>query len=611
MTTNKDAPALVAVTDGNRGHSVYCGPAGNQPPLGEARSRPRWNGLAMRRLICSVAALAVGLVMLAPVLGFLLVAITPRTFGQGDAWFTLAPFRCALSGATLQAVFNTAITGVAAAVIATVIGTVLALLLGRTKVAGAGLWRLGLWALLLAPSYLEALGWTRLVERDGVLVGLFGTDFPWLHQLVMGPAGVIWVLGSRGVPFAFLAVAGVVRGLGRDFEDAARAHGAGRWARLRITIGLLAPGLWAALAIVFAEAISDYGVAATLAAGAHFPIATFALAGAVTNFPADYPTAAALGWLLMVLVVLALLAQRMATRGRSYAVLSGRTHPVRPVPLRGWRSALALAGLSLFFLLALGVPLLGTVSASLMGNFGTVNAHNFTVQAYQQVFQRSDLLAPVLLSVRLALVTATLALVGGALIARLLARRGGSARGRAVNMLDLLMLGAVALPAIVLGAGYIFTYNLPAITGLGIQLYGTITLLVIGLLAGALPQASRLLMGSFAQVPDSLLAAARVHGAGTTRAWSTTMLPLLSGSLLWTWLLTFADRLLELPLASMLYPPGQQPLSVAVTTLINGYDFAAGTASLVVACTGILAVIGGALALFRLLAPAGWRLEQR
>jgi hypothetical protein len=48
-----------------------------------------------------------------------------------------------------------------------------------------------------------------------------------------------------------------------------------------------------------------------------------------------------------------------------------------------------------------------------------------------------------------------------------------------------------------------------------------------------------------------------------------------------------------------------------VTTLINGYDFAAGTASLVVACTGILAVIGVALALFRLLAPSGWRLEQR
>jgi iron(III) transport system permease protein len=62
----------------------------------------------------------------------------------------------------------------------------------------------------------------------------------------------------------------------------------------------------------------------------------------------------------------------------------------------------------------------------------------------------------------------------------------------------------------------------------------------------------------------------------------------------------------------MLYPPGQQPLSVGVTKLIVNYDFGVGTASLVVACAGILLVIGLGLALFRLLAPAGWhRLEQR
>jgi iron(III) transport system permease protein len=562
----------------------------------------------VRKLVWSAGAVAAGVVLLAPVGGFLLVAITPRTFGQGSAWFTLAPFRSALSGSTLQALLNTAITGVAAAVLAAAIGTALALLLTRSKVPLAGFWRLALWALVLTPSYLEALGWTRLVEPDGVLAALFGgTTFSWLQQSVMGPLGVIWVLGSRGVPFAFLAVSGVVRGLGRDYEDAARVHGAGPWARLRMVVGMLAPGLWAGLAIVFAEAISDYGVAATLAAGAHFPIATFALANAVTNFPADYPTAAALGWLLMALIVLALLAQRRATRGRSYAVLSGRSRPVRPVPLTGWRSAAALGSLTVFFLLALGVPAFGTISASLMGNFGSVNAHNFTLQAYAQVFQRSALLAPLLLSIRLALITATLALVGGVLVARLLARRAQTTNGTAANLLDLLTLGAVALPAIVLGAGYIFTYNLPLLTGLGIQLYGTLTLLVIGLLAGALPQSSRLLMGSFAQVQDSLLAAARVHGARSGRAWATIMLPLLSGSLLWTWLLMFADRLLELPLASMLYPPGQEPLSVAVTTLINGYDFAGGTATLVIACAGILVIIGVALGLFRLLAPAGWR----
>jgi iron(III) transport system permease protein len=569
-------------------------------------------GRALRTLGGPLAAVAVGLVLLAPVAGFLLVAISPRAFGQGSAWFTVAPFRTALSGSMLQALLNTALTGAGAAVLAAVIGTALALLMGRTKVVGSGVWRLGTWALLLAPSYLEALGWTRLVEPDGVLTQLFGVDAGWLRTVVMGPVGVIWVLGSRGVPFAFLAVSGAVAGLGRDFEDAARVHGAGVGSRLRITLGMLAPGLWAALAIVFAESISDYGVAATLAADAHFPIATFALAGAVTNFPADYPTAAAVGWLLMLLVVLAMLAQRAATRGRSYAVLSGRTRLVAKVPLRGWRSVAALSGLGLFFLLALGVPALGVASASMLGPFGTMNAHSFTLENYRQVFQQSDMLEPLLLSLRLAVITASVALVGGVLAARFLSRRGRAKRGKAAGMLDLLMLGAVALPSIVLGAGYIFTYNLPLMNVLGIHIYGTLTLLTIGLLAGALPASSRLLVGSFSQLQDSMLAAARVHGAGPARTWTTTVLPLLSRGLLWTWLLIFADRFLELPLASMLYPPGQQPLAVGVTKLIVNYDFGLGTASLVVACAGILLVIGVALALFRLMAPSGWhRLEQR
>jgi iron(III) transport system permease protein len=608
MTTNRLAPS--PVTDRRR--AAPAPPSGERPGDRRAVAGLRWTGRAVRLLGGPLAAVAVGLVLLAPVAGFLLVAISPRMFGQGSAWFSVAAFRSALTGSTLQALLNTAVTGVGAAVLAAAIGTGLALLLGRTKVFGGGLWRLGIWALLLAPSYLEALGWTRLVEPDGVLVQLFGVDAGWLRSLVMGPVGVIWVLGSRGVPFAFLAVSGVVAGLGRDFEDAARVHGAGLWSRLRITVGMLAPGLWAALAIVFAEAISDYGVAATLGADARFPLATFSLAASVTNFPADYPTAAAVGWLLMLLVVLAMLAQRAATRGRSYAVLSGRTRPVSQAPLRGWRSAAAQGGLGVFFLLALGVPTLGVVSASMLGQFGALGAHNFTFDNYRQVFHQSALLAPVMLSLRLAVITATVALVGGVLVARFLARSGGKGRGKAAGLLDLLMLGAVALPSIVLGAGYIFTYNLPLMNTLGIHIYGTLTLLTIGLLAGALPAASRLLVGSFSQLQDSMLAAARVHGAGTVRAWSTTVLPLVSRGLLWTWLLTFADRFLELPLASMLYPPGQAPLSVGVTKLIVNYDFGVGTASLVVACAGILLVIGLALALFRLLAPAGWhRLEQR
>ena len=98
-----------------------------------------------------------------------------------------------------------------------------------------------------------------------------------------------------------------------------------------MVVPILAPALWTALAIVFAESISDFGVAATLAYDAHFPVATFSLYNAVDNEPIQFGLAAAIGCTLVGLAAIALLAQRRAMRGRSYQVLSGRTRPVQRV----------------------------------------------------------------------------------------------------------------------------------------------------------------------------------------------------------------------------------------------------------------------------------------
>ncbi len=61
---------------------------------------------------------------------------------------------------------------------------------------------------------------------------------------------------------------------------------------------------------MFAESISDFGVAATLAFDAHFPVATFALFNAIDNEPVQLELAAAIGVTLVGLAALALIAQR-------------------------------------------------------------------------------------------------------------------------------------------------------------------------------------------------------------------------------------------------------------------------------------------------------------
>ncbi|HET9691281.1 MAG TPA: hypothetical protein VFP61_09010, partial [Acidimicrobiales bacterium] len=539
-----------------------------------------------------------------PIALFLLVAFSPRLLSQGPQWFSLAGFRGALHGPLLHAVVDSLGVGAATAVAATAIGFAVAWAVLRTDVPGGGLWSASMFALLLAPSYLVALGWERLLEPSGVL-GVLDVGAGGARHLFYGPFGVVVVLTAKGVPFAYLAIANALRGLGEEFEMAVRVHGGRGRDAARIVVALLAPAVWSAVAIVFAESISDFGVAATLANDAHFPIATFTLYNAIDNFPIDFPVAAAIGWILMAMAGLALLAQSRALRGRSYRVLGGRSRPARRQRLGPVGRAAALAGLAALVVVGLGAPAFGALSASLIKGLGSLaSSHGFTLDNYRRVLASAALRGPLLYSARLAAVTATLTTVVGAVSARLLT---GRAERVSARVLDLLLLTAVALPGIVFAAGYIFTYNLPLAGALGIHLYETTTLLVLAYLATALPATARVLLGPFSQVQHSLREAGQVHGDGRGASWARTVLPVLARPLISAWVLTYCATLLELPVSQLLYVPNRPPVSVGIEKALANYDFGGGTATEVLAIVFALLVVAVAWGGYRLVAPVGWR----
>lgn len=564
----------------------------------------RFARVRMRIGLSGTMAILLGLLLAVPIGAFLLVAVSPRLFEQGTSWFTLYWIGEAFSGPSLHALGDSAFVGAGAALLALLCALPIALVLHRTNVLGGRLWQFGIWALLLAPSYLVALGWERLFEPDGVLdrAGLHVTFFT---KFLYGPGGVILVDGLKGVPFAFLAISAALPGLGSSFEHAARTHGASRLRALRLVIPILAPALWASFAIVFAETISDYGVAATLAYASNFPMSTFALYYAVGNEPISFALAASIGCTLIGLAGIALFAQRRAMRGRSYQVLSGRTRPYTRVRLRSLAQLGVLAGLSVFFAIAVGVPIVGAVSASLLKSLGT-GTHGFalTLENYTRIIKESELYEPLLYSLKLAVIAASVVMVLSVPAARLLTRKASGALGRA---LDLVLLGAVAVPSIVMAAGYILIWNLPVMHSIGISLYGTTALLAIAYVAGQLPNNSRILVGPLAQLHETLLTSARAHGARNAIAWLRIALPVLSRYIVWVWLYCFSAILLELPISQLLYPPSSPPISIAIERRLENYDFAGGTAIEVVAVLGALLVTALVLGAYRLLAPRGWR----
>lgn len=571
------------------------GPAGSRARLTLARAL-----VTAGRYSKAVFWTGLGLFILVPCACFLVLALSPRLFDEGRQWFTLTYLVHAFDGGTFTALADSLWVSVAAAGLGLLVGFPLAWLVCRTDMPGRRYVRGAMWVTLLLPSWLPALGWVRLVEVDGVMYRM-GLHWSFVTHAILGPFGVVLLLGLRNVPFSFLAVSAAFGGLGQEFEDAARVHGAKRYEAVLLLGRMMSPAIWSALAIGFAEAVSDYGVAATLAYTAHFPLATYALYNAIGNFPPSFPAAAAVGWLLVALVALPLFLQARAMKGRSYAVLSGRTRQAAAMRLSTRARSMALGGSGLFFLFALAVPGLGAVSGSLLSDFG--GSFSPTLVNYRAVFSSPDLLGPIERSLLYGVIAATVTVAAGLVAARFLTGR----RTRASRLLDLLLLAAVALPGVVFAAGYIFAYNLPFLSHLGVNLYQTTTLLVIAYIASSLPTNSRVLMGPVSQLQSSLHDAARTHGAGPVRAWASGVLPVLSRPLVMAWILTFTGVFLELPISQLLYAPNSPPVSVAIEANLGNYHFGIGVAQAVVSVGCVLLAVSVVLVCYRLLVPRGWR----
>jgi iron(III) transport system permease protein len=543
-------------------------------------------------------------ILVLPIILFLAVAFSPKLLDQGPEWFTFNSFKAAADPYFLRSIWHSFVMGVVSAIFATAIALGVAWIVLRTNSGARKVWNLAIFALLLAPSYLIALGWERIFERAGVL-NIAGIDLPFVRDLLYGPVGIAMILTFKGIPFAYLVISNAMRGLGEEFEQAVRVHGGSRIAAFKMMSTLLLPALWSGIAIVFAESLSDFGVASQLSSPGRYSVATFTLYRSVMSLPVSFPLCAAISIILLMLIVLALFAQSRALRGRSFRVLSGRTRPITRQKLSKTGAFGANSAIYGLLFITLGIPVFGAISASMIEGLGTVIAnYQFNFNNYIRVIKSPLLRAPLLFSAEAALITATVAVILAGISSRLLV---STKNGPGKKFLDFFLLAAVGLPGIVFAIGYIFAYNLPLAQRYGFHLYGTVALLVLAYIATALPSTTRSLVGNMNQFQESLSEACRVHGSNGIKTWLTVVLPLISRPLLAAWCLTYCGTLLELPVSQILFPPGHAPLAVGIDHALGNYDFGGGTAMEVFAIISALIVVAVAYGLYEKLAPVGWK----
>lgn len=520
------------------------------PAAPAAPAAPRvWRLPGSRTAVVGVLAVAALALWGWPLLALLPLAVFPGWL-HGDLHPGAQALRAALDSGAVTALEHSALVSGGAAALALLAGSWLAWLRTRTTVPWRGAVEAAMWLLLVMPGYLLASGCMLLAAPDGPLGGWP----PALEaaRMLFGPLGIVTVLGTKAIPFVYLALEASLAGLGAAPLEAAAVLGLGRGQRLRMAAALLLPALAAGFAAAFAESVGDFAVAATLGAGSGFTMATTAIEQSINGVPLDFGAAAAASWMLLALVAPALGLQAVARR-RAVATLGPRHRPAAPRRLSAQAHAGHAAGALALAAVGLGLPVWSALGLAFGGDVASGPADAF-----------ATVLGALGYSLELGIAAGTVTVLLAWPVAALSSRGGAAARG-----LDLVMVTVMALPGIVLAAADVLAYNQPLT-----PLYGGSLLLGMAYVALAVPAASRVLQGPVAQIHRRLREAALVHGVSPLRALLRIELPLLARPLFSAWLLAVLHISFELPASELLYPPGHPPLAVALLTAASSFSLA-------------------------------------
>jgi iron(III) transport system permease protein len=380
------------------------------------------------------------------------------------------------------------------------------------------------------PPYFVALGWARVIAR----IGASASD--WLF----GFGGCVVVLSSVFLPITMLLTFASSSNVDRRLEEAARLVSGWPEVLRRVTLPLSAPGIVFSLVLVFLLAMGELSVPSFLRYPV-LPVLSFTQFAASYNFGAA--TAAAVP--LAAIAFVGVLVESAFLRDRDYRFQS--TGQTLFISLRHWKNPLAALMAALCFALVI-LPL-----AALFGDA-------FSLAGMHEAMQRAG--ASAVRSVMYSAVAATILMALGFLLGQLML-----SRPRERPILNFLTLALFAIPGTVLSIGLVRLWNTPSTS----FIYATPALLILGYTAQYCAVTTRLSLAGLMLIPISLDEAGRLSGAMWVRRLFRISIPLSARTLVCAWLAAYILCLRDVPIALMTAPPGGDPLSARILTLMaNG-----------------------------------------
>lgn len=397
---------------------------------------------------------------------------------------------------------------------------------------------------LIMPPFVGAVAMLLLFGENGSLNLLLNDWFGVTIPLMRGLNGVILVESIHYFPFILINLSAALNNIDRAMEEAAQNLGASG-VRLfrRIVFPLAMPGYVAGASLVFLKVFDDLGTPLLLNVNNMLAPQAYLR---ITNIGISDPMGYVISVILVAFSLLALWTSALALRGKDYATVQKGGGGLAKRDLRFWEK-LGCYGVIVLILLLVLSPHFGLFILSL----GTIWSYSvlpdaYTIDHYLRVFSTSsEYITNTLLYAGLA---AAIDVVLGTAIAYVVWRTKLIGR----QWLDYIAMGALAIPGVVLGIGYLRTFyefNVPIVDK---PLASWWVIIVIALAIRRLPYALRACVAALQQVSVMLEEAAESLGASKRRTVIRIVVPLMSGGIVAGFVTSFATAAVELSATIML-----------------------------------------------------------
>lgn len=441
---------------------------------------------------------------------------------------------------------------------------------------------------LAMPPLFFALSWDILgTPRIGIINTFLNGIFGWSGLEVGGGWGTAVIAGIKVSTLAYFLLLTPFRAMDHAQEEAAAVTGAGR-VRIVFTVTLpaLLPALLGAFSIAFIVGITAFDIPLIIGLPDGFSVFSTQIYGALNETsPPNYATASALAMVLIAIVILLVVLRWLILDRRSFTTVGGKANNVTP-PMSPLMRALSCIAVVVFALIALILPAAQMVLSSLQPVFG---AGTLSLANYQRIARDPQIVSALGN-------TAMVAIVGGALavlIAFVLALIGRYGAKPMRRMLDLATWLPWAANGILLGLGLVWTFI--AIEPLR-PLFGTIWIVLIGLVVATTPLASRTIDGSLAQIGRELEESGRVFGGNVVTVALSIVMRLMLPAIFSAWFICAINIIGNLEVPILLSLPTNRVLAVSIYQYWgNGQGTTAAAIFCLVIGVGILVAAAAAL----------------